>query len=110
MKPTDKLIEEIDNLWHKYLPVMRSRIEAIQLAVDAIRGNRLTPDLCAEAKQSAHNLAGSLGTFGLERASSDALEIERRLAEPMGANGIVAIDERLTRLKQAIETREGTKS
>jgi HPt (histidine-containing phosphotransfer) domain-containing protein len=109
MKPPDKLSGEIDHLWHKYLPVMRSRIETIQLAVDAIRGNRLTPDLRADAKQSAHNLAGSLGTFGLEHASSDALEIEWRLAEPMGADGIVALDEQLARVKQAIETREGTK-
>jgi HPt (histidine-containing phosphotransfer) domain-containing protein len=81
MTSPEQLNKEINDLWQKHLPLMRSRIETIQLAVDALRKSRLTQDLRAEAAREAHNLAGSLGTFGLEHGSEAATEIEKLLSE-----------------------------
>lgn len=106
MKTTDKLSGEIDDLWHKHLPVVRSRIETIQLAVEAIRSNRLTPDLRADAKQSAHNLAGSLGTFGLERGSEAASEIEKLLSK--GSSDFVPAEE-LSRYLDKVKSQVNSK-
>lgn len=77
MTSPDTLRKQLDDLWQKHFPVIRSRIEAIQLAVDALRNNRLTQDLRAEAAREAHKLAGALGTFGLQSGSDAATEIEK---------------------------------
>ena len=91
MTSADKLSKQIDDLWQKHLPLMRSRIETIQRAVDAIRNNRLTQDARTDAARDAHKLAGSLGTFGLRSASDAATELERLLlAENSGDS--VSID------------------
>ena len=79
MTSADKLGKQIDDLWQKHLPLMRSRIETIQRAVDAIRNNRLTQDGRTDAARDAHKLAGSLGTFGLRSGSDAATELERLL-------------------------------
>jgi HPt (histidine-containing phosphotransfer) domain-containing protein len=106
MTSADKLGKQIDDLWQKHLPLMRSRIETIRLAVDATHNNRLTQDTRIAAKDAAHKLAGSLGTFGLEYASVDALEIERLLTDDawIGENPTL-LDQHLARIKQAIYNR-----
>ena len=45
---------------------------------------RLTPDDRAEAKEVAHQLAGSAGTFGYQAATELAREIEQLFAEGDG--------------------------
>jgi HPt (histidine-containing phosphotransfer) domain-containing protein len=107
MTSSEKLSAQIDDLWQKHLPLMRSRIETIQSALDALRKNRLGEDLRDKAKESAHKLAGSLGTFGLRHASDDASEIERLLTHPVPTNdnAIRVLDRHVTRLNDAIDSR-----
>jgi len=107
MTSPEKLSQKINDLWQKHLPLMQSRIETIRRAVDAARNNRLTQDLRAEAVQSAHKLAGALGTFSLECASDDALEIERLLTNqfPAEDDAGAILDELLERVNQAINGR-----
>ena len=98
MTSREQLNKEINDLWQKHLPLMRSRIETIQLAVDALRKSRLTQDLRAEAAREAHNLAGSLGTFGLQSGSDAAAEIEGLLSSRDALS-----DVELDRIKQLLE-------
>lgn len=105
MTSADKLSEQLQNLWQKHLPLMQSRVATIRVAIDALRQNRPTQEI-REAKEAAHKLAGSLGTFGLENASRNALEIERLLTNNVGDrdNGAL-LDHHLTQIKQAIDSR-----
>jgi len=100
-----KLSEQINNLWQKHLPLMKSRIETIQLAVTGLQEGRLPQDIRVASKQAAHKLAGSLGTFGLEAASSEASEIEQLLTDELSAANATELSQRLTRIKQAIDQR-----
>lgn len=103
MKPPAKLREEIHDLWRKYLPVMRSRIETIERAIDALRNRRLTQDLQAEAAREAHKLAGSLGTFGLQSGSDAASEIERLISESVSDSAATkTLDRHLDEIKRQI--------
>ena len=106
MTAADNLREQIDDLWQKHLPLMQSRVETIQLAINALQNDRLSEDVRVAAKEAAHKLAGSLGTFGLENASDDASQIERLLAGDVSAgNNTRVIDQYLSRIKQAIDIR-----
>ncbi len=62
---------------HKYL----DRIAIIALAVEALKQGSLSDELHQQALTHAHTLAGSLGSFGLDRASEIAREIDRQLRE-----------------------------
>jgi HPt (histidine-containing phosphotransfer) domain-containing protein len=81
MTSPDKLSKQLDDLWRKHFPLIRSRIEIIQLAVDALHNNRLTHELQVEAAREAHKLVGALGTFGLLSGSDAATQIEKLLSE-----------------------------
>jgi HPt (histidine-containing phosphotransfer) domain-containing protein len=90
MTTTDKLNKQLDDLWDKFLPQMQSRIETIQLAIEALQQNRLNHEIRLAAKEAAHKLAGSLGTFGLQKGSDAAAEIQKLLSEN-GALGSVEL-------------------
>jgi len=106
MNGADKLNKQLDDLWAKFLPEVRSRIETIQRAIDALHNETLALDIRVAAIKAAHKLAGSLGTFGLENASADALEIEQSLTdEPCASSNPALLIQRLTRIRQAIDDR-----
>ena len=106
MTTADKLNKQLDDLWAKFLPQMQSRIETIQLAIDAIQQNRLNHDIQVAAKEAAHKLAGSLGTFGLQSGSDAAAEIQKLLSE----NGVLGNAE-LARIQQLVKwLRQNTES
>ena len=52
------------------------RVATVEGAVDAIASGRLDHALRARAERDAHKLAGSLGTFGLQRGTELARELE----------------------------------
>jgi putative two-component system response regulator len=56
------------------------RVATVEGAVDAIASGTLDHALRARAERDAHKLAGSLGTFGLQRGTELALELEAVLA------------------------------
>src|SRR5215813_5790670 len=105
MTSPEDFAKKLDELWRKHLPLMRSRIETIHSALEAVRDNRLTPNLRAEAAQEAHKLAGSLGTFG--HAGSDAAaEIQRLLSGnvALGSVELGRIQQLLKMLSQQTES------
>lgn len=70
----------LDQLWHKFLPQIEARVTVLEQAAAALAQGNLPPDLRAEAHSTAHRLAGSLGTFGLDHGTALAREAENLLA------------------------------
>lgn len=70
----------IGNVWERHKLRV---IEQVDLLEQVITDHQqwLNPDLYQQAKQEAHTLAGSLGTFGLSKGSKIARKIEQYLQE-----------------------------
>ncbi|HWC20169.1 MAG TPA: Hpt domain-containing protein [Terriglobales bacterium] len=106
MSRKDKVGKRLDVLWLKYLPAIRSRLEAINEVVEAIQRGEVTNELRATAAQEAHKLAGSLGTFGLQGSSDLALNVERLVLQAAQNSDTVAeLREQLARLEQEVAQR-----
>lgn len=82
----------METIWEQNRPTMLERVAVLERAADRATAGALTPDLEAEARTAAHQLAGSVGTFGYARASELARELERRIetGTVAGAGSLVA--------------------
>jgi DNA-binding response OmpR family regulator/HPt (histidine-containing phosphotransfer) domain-containing protein len=84
---TDVPVSEIDphqwaNLWQQYRPQYIERAEQLESAIAALKGAQIVnADVLQQAQQESHTLSGSLGSFGLERASQLAYKINQRLRQ-----------------------------
>jgi HPt (histidine-containing phosphotransfer) domain-containing protein len=75
------LTAAIDQLWIRFLPEIRKRVELLQLAA-ADHGH--SANLREEAVAAAHKLAGALGTFDLEQGTDLAREYEQLAGQKAG--------------------------
>jgi diguanylate cyclase (GGDEF)-like protein len=66
----------IDDLWDRARPVLLERVGQLEDAVLAVLEGRLDPQTHREAGRAAHKIAGSAGTFGYQRATDIARELE----------------------------------
>ncbi len=100
--------QTLDRMWAKFLPDIRERAHVLDLAAKAAARGALTQAARADARSAAHKLAGTLGTFGLERGTDLARELELLYAGSEGLEGAKA--ERLAALageiKAMIESRK----
>lgn len=89
----DKQVEQetlaaIAGIWQKCKPRVHEQVEIIQQAITMLddktksKSHKNYQECLTLAKQQAHTLAGSLGTFGLGEASQVARNIECLLASP----------------------------
>jgi diguanylate cyclase (GGDEF)-like protein len=69
-------VSQLVEIWRQYRPATIQRLVSIEAAVAAIVTDTLNDQLRAGAHADAHKLAGSLGTFGLHRASDIARVLE----------------------------------
>jgi DNA-binding response OmpR family regulator/HPt (histidine-containing phosphotransfer) domain-containing protein len=67
-------------IWDRYYAQTIERVENIDRAIDALKAGSLSVENRSQACQSAHSLAGALGTFGLPLGSCAAKKIELLLA------------------------------
>ena len=58
---------------------MSARLDVLHRATDELRTGSLPPELCAEAVNAAHKLAGAVGSFGYGRSSLLARRAEKIL-------------------------------
>jgi DNA-binding response OmpR family regulator/HPt (histidine-containing phosphotransfer) domain-containing protein len=63
-------------IWNRYSAQMSGRVESIEAAIAALTTQSLSAEARQQAWQSAHTLAGALGTFGLVLGSQAAKQIE----------------------------------
>jgi HPt (histidine-containing phosphotransfer) domain-containing protein len=69
------LDDALAGIWERGSPAMRDRLAAIGRAAEG----PLDDEAHAAAVRAAHQLAGSLGTFGIEGGSEAAAELEDEL-------------------------------
>jgi len=75
-----RIADRIAAVRQAYRPVFLARLENLERALLAAEGGTLEGDTREHARRSAHSLAGSLGTFGLD-GSDAARRLERWLGQ-----------------------------
>jgi HPt (histidine-containing phosphotransfer) domain-containing protein len=90
--PQPSLSAALDALWSRFLPEMENRVAILIAAAGAAQSGRLTDVQRENACAAAHKLAGTLGTFGLDRGTTLARNLENAYAEPSGHSTIPAAD------------------
>lgn len=68
----------LDAIWTRHRGEVMARLDAIERAV----ARDADPGLRSEGWRAAHQLAGTLGTFGFTRGTDLARQLEARLGEP----------------------------
>jgi HPt (histidine-containing phosphotransfer) domain-containing protein len=66
----------VRTMWGKYRSVSEARIAMVDAAAHAALADTLNADTRRAAELAAHNLVGSLGTFGLPEGTRIAAELE----------------------------------
>lgn len=69
----------MSQLWQQYRGLMVQRLQALQIAREAVETGTLTQELRQSAREAAHKLAGVLGMFEREAGTVLAREIEEIL-------------------------------
>jgi HPt (histidine-containing phosphotransfer) domain-containing protein len=107
MSTAEELQKKLNEVWQKVLPLMLTRLEAIERAQRELQAAKLTDDLRLDAAQQAHKLAGSLGVFGMQEASELAAKIEQLLSREaiLNEESSAQLTDCVGRLKSSIESR-----
>ncbi|BAZ06474.1 response regulator [Calothrix sp. NIES-3974] len=66
----------IAQIWQRHQPRVQEQLAVLTQTVTAAQNQQLSPQLQNTARQEAHSLAGSLGTFGIGNGSIIARQIE----------------------------------
>ena len=85
-------------IWDRSKPLTRERLARIEAAVDALERGRCTDPAVEDAQHAAHQLAGSLGTFGLHDGTLLARQIEAELKESKDPGSVGDLARRLRAL------------
>jgi DNA-binding response OmpR family regulator len=72
-------LASIDRIWHRFKDRVSEQVGVLEQMGIALWQKELDQDLRLQARQVAHTLAGSLGTFGLPEGSRLARQIEKTL-------------------------------
>ena len=72
----EQYLEFLNQLWITTKPKSIEQLEVLVQAISKLQSGTLDPQLQAQAYQTSHKLAGTLGTFGLTIAMQLALQLE----------------------------------
>jgi HPt (histidine-containing phosphotransfer) domain-containing protein len=75
----DKALAEV---WRRSGPLLEERLAGIELGIDQLSGEVPGAPLSGGGRDQAHMLAGVLGTFGLDRGTTLARDLEQHLDCP----------------------------
>jgi len=73
---TDSRLDFLDEMWEKFSPVARQRVDDLEQYVAAAQAGEAAEDLRDAAEWAAHKLVGALGSFRRE-GSAEAAVAER---------------------------------
>lgn len=94
--------DTVGDLWLAWRPTAREGVRLVEAALTAAAGDSPTATL-ADARRAAHQLAGSLGTFGRPLGSAAAARAEAALqADPVD---VVALRSAVETLFEVVEER-----
>src|SRR6185436_13196401 len=74
--------DDLAGIWKEFMPVILEQVQAVESAVQAVAAQTASDEVIRSGVSSAHKLAGSIGSFGLNEASTAASAIERALKAP----------------------------
>jgi HPt (histidine-containing phosphotransfer) domain-containing protein len=99
---TSDIPAALARIWDRAQPTLLARVTAIDQAIAELRKKRATKAQIEAGHSEAHRLAGVLGTFGLERGTELARELEQKLSEP-DAKEAVDLQRLAAALRQLVE-------
>lgn len=85
--PRSDLDTAVEQLWVRFLPVILERVSALESAAAALAADELTREQLGAAQAAAHKLAGTLGTFNLQRGTDVARHLEQLCASANRPDG-----------------------
>ena len=83
-----KYLELLNQTWIVTQPSSLAQMSVFFQVVKDLQADLLTPELQAKAQQTAHKLAGTLGTFGLITAMQLARQLEDLLSDSSDASAL----------------------
>src|SRR4051794_1070264 len=92
-------------IWERHHAAVLEQVAVIEAAVVALMRDDLDDEQRAAATREAHKLAGSLGTFGLARASERSRELELLLGAPdeLGAASLPRLSELVVSVRDDVQ-------
>jgi diguanylate cyclase (GGDEF)-like protein len=81
-EPAVAVPSALAEIWERHHAAVLEQVTAIEAAVVALMRDELDDERRGRAVREAHKLAGSLGTFGLVRASERSRELELLIGAP----------------------------
>jgi HPt (histidine-containing phosphotransfer) domain-containing protein len=100
---TAALDGELARLWATHRAEVDARLATIDAAIALCDDDGLDDASRATATRAAHQLAGTVGTFGFAAASEHAAALEQRLADPSGDVDGPGLAVLMTALRAALE-------
>jgi HPt (histidine-containing phosphotransfer) domain-containing protein len=97
----------LDRLWTKFLPEIEQRVALLEAAIEALSSGSLTPEQRQAAYAAAHKLAGSLGTFGLQRGTELARQCEDILGRDFAGADLGDLKKWVVELRTLVQSRRG---
>ncbi len=90
------LASAIDQLWARFQPEIRKRVDVLEVAAAACSAGQLSDEQREATHAAAHKLAGTLGIFNLPQGTDLAREFElifssENASEPAQSNRLNAI-------------------
>ncbi|HST39888.1 MAG TPA: Hpt domain-containing protein, partial [Conexibacter sp.] len=95
--------EELAELWEELRPAVLVQVAALGAAIAALHGGPLPAEAREQARTEAHQLAGSLGSFGFDAAGRAARTLELRLQAAPAPEEAPALDALVRELPQQLD-------
>lgn len=97
--PTDDVVGEV---WQRVRSGVAAKVALLAQAATALAAGTLTEELRADAWDRAHQLTGSLGSFGWADGAAAAAEAQRILRDPAPEDA-PALAAAVDRMRSAVE-------
>jgi HPt (histidine-containing phosphotransfer) domain-containing protein len=96
----------LDQLWARFLPEIRARVDMLDTAAAACEAGTLQVAQHLAAHAAAHKLAGTLGTFNLAQGTELAREFELAFSceeapDSVMAERLIAISKEIRRIVES---------
>ncbi len=100
-----QLSSALADIWKRFQPQYSDRITSLEQNITALLANTLTEEQAQQAQASAHQLIGSLGSFGFLEASRLCREIEKifRAGVKQSRVEVERLSQLLVALRQELE-------
>jgi CheY-like chemotaxis protein len=96
--------EELAELWEELRPAVLTQVAAVRAAVAALHEAPLPDAAREQARSDAHQLAGSLGSFGFDAAGRMARTLELRFKEGPASEEAPRLDALVRELGEQLES------